>query len=116
MRVGAAGVQAQCLPVACLRFGILALRCQRQTELVVPLGEIRAEQPILGIAGDGELGRARSRLADGDDNEARRLVQNGGVTIGPDRDKIADPMAAIAVSPGLIVRVGARRIVRITLK
>jgi tyrosyl-tRNA synthetase len=49
-------------------------------------------------------------------NEARRLVQNGAVTVGPDKEKITDPMAIISVSTGLIVRVGNRRIVRIKLK
>lgn len=46
-------------------------------------------------------------------NEARRLVQNGGVNIGPDRTKITDPNANVAVTTGLIVRVGSRRIVRV---
>jgi tyrosyl-tRNA synthetase len=48
-------------------------------------------------------------------NEARRLVQQGAVTIGPDREKITDPNALIAVSDGLVVRVGNRRIARIRL-
>src|SRR5262249_37917956 len=42
-------------------------------------------------------------------NEARRLVQQGGVTIGPDREKVNDPNALVAVHDGLIVRVGSRR-------
>jgi tyrosyl-tRNA synthetase len=46
-------------------------------------------------------------------NEARRLVQQGAVTIGPDREKITDPNALVAVTDGLIVRVGSRRIVRV---
>jgi tyrosyl-tRNA synthetase len=49
----------------------------------------------------------------GSGNEARRLIQQGGVTIGLDRDKISDPNAMIAVTEGLIVRVGSRRIVRV---
>src|SRR5262249_38730705 len=48
-------------------------------------------------------------------NEARRLIQQGGVTIGPDREKISDPNALISVMDGLIVRVGNRRIVRVRL-
>jgi tyrosyl-tRNA synthetase len=48
-------------------------------------------------------------------NEARRLIQGGGVTTGPDRHKVADPNALIAVTPGLIVRVGNRRVVRVKL-
>ncbi len=46
-------------------------------------------------------------------NEARRLIQGGGVTIGPQREKITDVNAAIAVVSGLIVRVGNRKVVRI---
>jgi tyrosyl-tRNA synthetase len=48
-------------------------------------------------------------------NEARRLIQQGGVTIGPNREKISDQNAMIAVTDGLIVRVGSRRIVRIRI-
>lgn len=46
-------------------------------------------------------------------NEARRLVQNGGVNFGPDRTKITDPNASVTVTTGLILRVGSRRIVRV---
>jgi tyrosyl-tRNA synthetase len=46
-------------------------------------------------------------------NEARRLVQQGAVKIGPDREKITDPNALITVTDGLIVRVGNRRIFRV---
>src|SRR5205807_1801648 len=49
-------------------------------------------------------------------NEARRLVEGGGVNIGPDREKVADPKASVAVSDGLIVRVGNRRIVRVRVR
>jgi tyrosyl-tRNA synthetase len=48
-------------------------------------------------------------------NEARRLVQGGGVTLGPDREKVADPNLLVAVTDGLIVRVGNRKIVRVRL-
>jgi tyrosyl-tRNA synthetase len=48
-------------------------------------------------------------------NEARRLIQGGGVTIGPDREKIADVNASIAVASGTIVRVGNRKVVRVRL-
>ncbi|MBI1915424.1 MAG: tyrosine--tRNA ligase [Planctomycetes bacterium] len=48
-------------------------------------------------------------------NEARRRVQGGGVTIGPDRTKMSDPNAPIAVADGLIVRVGSRKIVKVQL-
>lgn len=47
--------------------------------------------------------------------EARRLVAQGGVNIGPDRQKIADPKLDIPVSDGLILRVGNRRIGRVRI-
>jgi len=46
-------------------------------------------------------------------NEARRLIQGGGVTIGPDREKVADVNATVMVTSGLIVRVGNRKVVRV---
>jgi tyrosyl-tRNA synthetase len=55
------------------------------------------------------LGLAKSN------NEARRLVQGNGVTVGPERQRVADPNAALAVTPGLIVRVGNRNVVRVRL-
>jgi tyrosyl-tRNA synthetase len=55
------------------------------------------------------LGLAKSN------NEARQKVQEGAVTIGPDRTKIADPKATVEVTDGLIVRLGSRRIVRVKL-
>jgi tyrosyl-tRNA synthetase len=48
-------------------------------------------------------------------NEARRLVQQGGVTIGPERDKVTDPTANVAVTDGLVVRAGKLQVVRVRL-
>jgi tyrosyl-tRNA synthetase len=48
-------------------------------------------------------------------NEARRLIQGGGVNVGEDRVKLTDPNALIDVPSGLIVRVGSRKIVRVRL-
>jgi len=45
--------------------------------------------------------------------EARRLIEGSGVTIGPEREKITDVNAAVAVTSGLIVRVGNRKVVRV---
>ena len=45
-------------------------------------------------------------------NDARRLIQGGGVTIGPDKTKVIDPNQIITIEGELIVRVGARRVVR----
>lgn len=54
-----------------------------------------------------EAGLAKSN------SEGRRAVEGGGVTIGPDREKITDPMANVAVTDGLILRVGKRNVVRL---
>jgi tyrosyl-tRNA synthetase len=48
-------------------------------------------------------------------NEARRLVEGGGVNIGAEREKITDPNRQVTVANGLIVRVGSKRIVRVQL-
>jgi tyrosyl-tRNA synthetase len=57
----------------------------------------------------GALGLTKSN------NEARRLVEQGGVTIGPDRQKMTDPTANVAVTDGLIVRAGKLQVVRVRL-
>jgi tyrosyl-tRNA synthetase len=49
-------------------------------------------------------------------NEARRLIKGGGVTIGPEREKIIDVNATIAVTSGLIVRVSNRKVVRVRVE
>jgi tyrosyl-tRNA synthetase len=49
-------------------------------------------------------------------NEARRLIQGGGVTIGPEREKITDVNATVKVASGLIVRVGNRKVVRVRVQ
>jgi len=48
-------------------------------------------------------------------SNARRVIEQGGLSIGPDREGVADPKALIHVSDGLIVRVGKRKIVRVKL-
>lgn len=46
--------------------------------------------------------------------EARRLIEQGGVTIGPDKAKVADFQEKLTIpSEGLLLRVGARKIVRL---
>ncbi len=47
--------------------------------------------------------------------EARRLVAQGGVNIGPDRHRNEDPKADISVCDGLILRVGSRRVAKVRL-
>ena len=46
-------------------------------------------------------------------NEARQKVTEGAVTIGPDRTKVTDPKAMIAISEGLVIRLGSRHIRRL---
>jgi tyrosyl-tRNA synthetase len=45
--------------------------------------------------------------------EARRLILQGGVTIGPERTKITDPLMELEVADGLVVRVGNRKLVQV---
>jgi tyrosyl-tRNA synthetase len=49
-------------------------------------------------------------------NEARRHIEGGAVTIGPDRQKITDATASVTVTDGLVVRVGKRQIVRLRIR
>jgi len=47
-------------------------------------------------------------------SEARRLIQQGGVTTGPERTRISDPNLEVVLQDGLILRIGNnRKIVRI---
>jgi tyrosyl-tRNA synthetase len=48
-------------------------------------------------------------------SDARRLVEQGGVTVGPDRAIHKDPKAPLPLTDGLILRAGKRKIVRIRL-
>jgi tyrosyl-tRNA synthetase len=49
-------------------------------------------------------------------SNARRVIEQGGFTIGPDRATITDPKARIDIGDGLIVRVGKRKIARVVRK
>jgi tyrosyl-tRNA synthetase len=46
-------------------------------------------------------------------NDARRLIQGGGVNHGPNREKVTDPNHQLPVEDGLILRVGSRRAVKL---
>jgi tyrosyl-tRNA synthetase len=52
---------------------------------------------------------------DSSTSNARRVIEQGGFNVGPERETITDPRALIYVSDGLIVRVGKRKIARIRL-
>ncbi len=69
---------------------------------------------------DGRVGALRLLVLLGlasSNNEARRLIQGGGVSVGPDRtNKLTDPNATVEVTPGLIVRKGgSKHVVRVRL-
>jgi tyrosyl-tRNA synthetase len=86
-------------------------------------GEDPDEIPEVSIARDrldaeGRMTLPRLLVALGlekSTSDARRDIEGGGVTIGPDRTPVTDPRGAIAVTDGLIVRVGKRKIVRVKL-
>jgi tyrosyl-tRNA synthetase len=48
-------------------------------------------------------------------NEARRLIEGGAITVGPDREKITDTKASVTVVDGLVVRVGNRQVKKVRL-
>jgi tyrosyl-tRNA synthetase len=48
-------------------------------------------------------------------SNARRVIEQGGLSIGPEREVIIDPKALVHVYDGLIVRVGKRKIVRVAV-
>ena len=86
---------------------------QHQDPTDIPVVQIAASELVDGKVGISKLlvllGLAKSG------NEARRAVEGGGVTIGPDREKISDPKAMVAVHDGLIVRIGNRKVVKVRL-
>ncbi len=64
---------------------------------------------------DGRIGVLRLLVLLGlasSNNEARRLIQGGGITAGPNRTKLTDPNATVEVTTGLIVRKGGSKHVR----
>jgi tyrosyl-tRNA synthetase len=65
-----------------------------------------------------EMGLLRLLVAVGfckSNNEARQKVTEGAVSIGPDRTKVTDPKAMVALEDGLVVRLGSKRIARVKL-
>ena len=68
---------------------------------------------------DGKLGASKLVAALGlakSNNEARRLVEQGSLSIGPEKTKISDPNQPIEIGTGLVVRVGSRRIIKIRIE
>jgi tyrosyl-tRNA synthetase len=48
-------------------------------------------------------------------NEARKLVVEGAVTIGDNKERIVDLHHLVNVIDGLVVRVGKRKVVRVRI-
>jgi tyrosyl-tRNA synthetase len=75
--------------------------------------------PRAGLDAEGKMPAPRLIVALGLEtttSNGRRVVEQGGCNVGPDRTPITDPKAAIAVTDGLIVRVGKRKIARVRLE
>jgi tyrosyl-tRNA synthetase len=80
--------------------------------------EIREVAIAAAELSDGKIGICKLLGALGltkSNKEGRRLVEQGGVTIGPDREKVTDPTVNIVVTDGLIVRAGKLQVVRVRL-
>jgi tyrosyl-tRNA synthetase len=86
---------------------------RRQDPTDIPDGEIAASELSEGTLPGYKLLVLLSMAKSG--NEARRLIQGGGVTMGPEKEKITDPNGAVRVTDGLIVRVGSRHVKRVRL-
>jgi tyrosyl-tRNA synthetase len=108
--------------VTCYHGATAAEQAQKEWEKRFSNRQDPTEIPEVGIPTtgltDGKMQITKLLVALGlasSNNEARRLVQGGGVTLGPDREKISDPNLLVAVGEGVIVRVGNRKIVRVRL-
>jgi tyrosyl-tRNA synthetase len=91
---------------------------KRFSERQDPTDIAAADFPRTILSSDGTLSVTKLLVQMGlakSGNEARRLIQQGGVTIGPDREKVTDPNLAVKVTPGLIVRVGSRNVKKVRL-
>jgi tyrosyl-tRNA synthetase len=82
--------------------------------------EIREETLPAASLVDGKIGVVKLLVHLGfasSNSDARRLVTQGAVTVGPDREKLTDPNAQLVIGDGLVVRVGGggRKIARVRL-
>lgn len=87
---------------------------KRQDPTDIPAVEVAANELT-----DGQIGIVKLLVRLGlaqSNNEARRSVEGGGVTIGPDKTRITDPKVNVPVADGLVVRVGSRKIVQVALR
>jgi tyrosyl-tRNA synthetase len=67
---------------------------------------------------DGKIGVVKLLVALGmasSNNEARRLVEGGAITVGPDRERVTDWKSNLTVTDGLIVRRSSKDVRRVRL-
>jgi tyrosyl-tRNA synthetase len=67
---------------------------------------------------DGRIAVARLLVVTGFESStsnARRVIEQGGVNFGPDRTALRDPKGSLALTDGMILRVGKHKIRRIKL-
>ena len=69
--------------------------------LVDPEGRIPAPKLIVALGFESST------------SNARRVIEQGGFNIGPEREVINDPKALVYATDGLVVRVGKRKIARV---
>jgi tyrosyl-tRNA synthetase len=70
------------------------------------------------LDGEGRMPAANLIVALGMESttsNARRVIEQGGFNVGPDREKIINPKASIVVTDGLVARVGKHKIARVRL-
>lgn len=81
----------------------------REDPTEIPQVKLVNSEPLLAYKLLQAVGLASSG------NEARRFIEPGAMTIGPERKKVVSSMEMVAVVDGMIVRVGNRKIVQIRL-
>ena len=72
-------------------------------EVAIPADLRRGSAPVTALL--PQLGLTKSK------GEATRMVQGGGVYI--DERRVADPQEMVALQPGMVIRVGKRKVVRL---
>jgi tyrosyl-tRNA synthetase len=81
----------------------------------IPVRRVSAE----GLDAEGRMPLPRLIVALGFESStsnARRVIEQGGVKVGPDRQTIKDPKAQVTVEDGLVVRVGPVKIARVAIE
>lgn len=93
-----------------------AFRRRAKGEDPSEIPEVRIEATLLDA--EGRVMLARLIVAIGMEtstSNARRVIEQGGVTLGPNREFVKDPKATLVLTDGLIVRVGKHKIARVLL-